>query len=102
MNKHAFLSGYLWPSRSWRLVTPIAGDKAGRLEPVVIDETQVMIIIGGSKGGGTLLYGDSSYSFNTGGLKFGIVSIQSVHVTGKVYDLDDVKDFPGYLLTAGG
>ena len=75
----------------------IAGDK----EPsgtVVIDETQVMVIIGGSKGGGTLLFGGNSYSFKTGGLKFGIVSIQTVHVTGKVYDLDDVKDFPGTYL----
>ena len=96
MNKHAFL---------WLLVAvtflaagnATAGDKQPSAT-VVIDETQVMIIIGGSKGGGTLLYGDSSYSFNTGGLKFGIVSIQSVHVTGKVYDLDDVKDFPGTYL----
>ena len=75
----------------------IAGDK----EPsgtVVIDETQVMVIIGGSKGGGTLLFDDNSYSFKTGGLKLGLVSIQSVHVTGKVYDLDDVKDFPGTYL----
>jgi hypothetical protein len=96
MNKHALLSLIA-------AVMFLAGNNlmAGDKEPsgtVVIDETQVMIIIGGSKGGGTLLYGDSSYSFNTGGLKFGIVSIQSVHVTGKVYDLDDVKDFPGTYL----
>jgi hypothetical protein len=72
----------------------IAGDK----EPsgtVVIDETQIMVIIGGSKGGGTLLLGDKSYGFRTGGLKLGIVGIQNVHVTGNVYDLNDVKDFPG-------
>jgi hypothetical protein len=77
--------------------TVMAGDK----EPsgtVVIDETQVMIIIGGSKGGGTLLIGDNSYSFKTGGLKLGIVGIQDVHVTGDVYDLNDVKDFPGAYL----
>jgi hypothetical protein len=74
-----------------------AGDK----EPsgtVVIDETQIMVIVGGSKGGGTLLLGDSSYSFRTGGLKLGIVGIQNVHVTGNVYDLKDVKDFPGTYL----
>jgi hypothetical protein len=57
-----------------------------------------MVIIGGSKGGGTLLLGDKSYSFRTGGLKLGIVGIQNVHVTGNVYDLNDVKDFPGTYL----
>ena len=96
MNKHAFL---------WLLVAvtflaagnATAGDKQPSAT-VVIDETQVMVIIGGSKGGGTLLFGDSSYSFNTAGLKLGIVSIQSIHVTGKVYDLDDVQDFPGTYL----
>ncbi len=75
----------------------IAGDK----EPsgtVVIDETQVMVIIGGSSGGGTLTCDDNSYSFKTGGLKLGIVSIQNVHLTGNVYDLNDVKDFPGTYL----
>ena len=75
----------------------IAGDK----EPsgtVVIDETQVMVIIGGSSGGGTLTFDGNSYDFKTGGLKLGIVSIQKVHVTGNVYDLDDVKDFPGTYL----
>jgi hypothetical protein len=75
----------------------IAGDK----EPsgtVVIDETQVMVIIGGSSGGGTLTFGDKTYNFKTGGLKLGIVSIQNVHVTGNVYNLNDVKDFPGTYL----
>jgi hypothetical protein len=75
----------------------IAGDKKPS-GTVVIDETQVMVIIGGSKGGGTLLLDDNSYSFTTGGLKLGIVSIQNIHVTGKVYDLNDVKDFPGTYL----
>lgn len=72
----------------------MAGDK----EPsgtVVIDESQVMVIIGGSKGGGTLQFNDNSYNFETGGFKLGVVGIQKIHVTGNVYDLNDVKDFPG-------
>jgi hypothetical protein len=72
----------------------VAGDKVPS-GTVVIDETQVMVIIGGSKGGGTLLFGDKSYNFETGGFKLGVVGIQNIHVTGKVYDLNDVKDFPG-------
>ena len=62
---------------------------------LVIDETQVMALIGGSMGGGTLLLGDDSYSFKTGGLKLGGVGVQSVHVTGDVYHLNKVKDFSG-------
>ena len=81
----------------------LAGNKvmAGDKEPsgtVVIDETQVMVIIGGSSGGGTLTFDDNTYNFKTGGLKLGIVGIQNVHVTGNVYDLNDVKDFPGTYL----
>jgi len=62
---------------------------------IVIDETQVMILLGGSMGGGTLLLGDDSYSFKTGGLKLGGVGVQKVHITGDVYHLEKVKDFPG-------
>ena len=62
---------------------------------IVIDETQVMILLGGSMGGGTLLLGDNSYSFKTGGLKLGGVGVQKVHITGDVYHLEKVKDFPG-------
>jgi len=62
---------------------------------IVIDETQVMVLIGGAIGGGTLLLGDDSYSFKTGGLKLGGVGVQKVHITGDVYHLENVKDFPG-------
>lgn len=62
---------------------------------LVIDETQVMALIGGSMGGGTLLLDDDSHSFKTGGLKLGGVGVQSVHVTGDVYHLKKLKDFAG-------
>ena len=62
---------------------------------IVIDETQVMVLLGGSMGGGTLLLGDDSYSFKTGGLKLGGVGVQKVHITGDVYNLEKVTDFPG-------
>ena len=93
MKKYAFLSLIV-------AVLLLVGSEAmaGDKKPsgtVVIDETQVMVIIGGSKGGGTLLFGDKSYNFETGGFKLGVVGIQNIHVTGKVYDLNDVKDFPG-------
>ena len=62
---------------------------------IVIDETQVMVLIGGAIGGGTLLLGDDSHSFRTDGLKFGGVGVQKVHITGDVYHLKEIKDFPG-------
>lgn len=82
------------------LVMLVAGSNvfAEDIEPsgkLVIDETQVMALIGGSMGGGTLLLDDDSYSFKTGGLKLGGIGVQKVHVTGDVYHLDKVKDFAG-------
>ena len=87
----------------WWLITLamlVAGSNAlaEEIKPsgkLVIDETQVMALIGGSMGGGTLLLDDDSYSFKTGGLKLGGVGIQKIHVTGDVYHLNKVKDFAG-------
>jgi len=67
---------------------------------LVIDETQVMLLIGGDMGGGTLLLGGKSHSFKTGGLKIGGVGIHKLHLTGDVYDLNDVADFPGVYFAA--
>lgn len=75
-----------------------AGDvKTGTL---VIDETQVMVLVGGDLGGGTLLLGDKSYSFKTGGLKIGGLGVHKIHLVGDVYDLNDVADFPGVYFAA--
>jgi len=67
---------------------------------LVIDEVQVMAIIGGDVGGGTLLKGDRSYSFKADGIKIGGVGIQKIHLVGDVYRLKSVKDFPGVYVAA--
>ena len=67
---------------------------------VVIDETQMMLLLGGSFGGGTVIVGDDSYSFKANGLKLGGVGVHKVHLTGSVYDLDDIKDFAGVYFAA--
>ena len=67
---------------------------------VVIDETQVMVIVGGDVGGGTLLLGDESHSFKTDGLKLGGLGIHKIHLVGDVYNLLDVADFPGVYFSA--
>jgi hypothetical protein len=68
---------------------------------ITIDETQVMALIGGTLGSGTLLMDGKSHSFKTGGLSLGAsVGVQEIHITGNVYHLDKVKDFPGTYIEA--
>ncbi len=74
---------------------------------IVIDEFQVMLLIGGTSGGGTLLLDGHSYSFKVSGLKLGGIGAHKIHLTGEVYDLNNIGDLEGdYLswqagLTAG-
>ena len=62
---------------------------------IVIDETQIMWIVGGDIGGGTLNYQGESYKFKTDGLKLGGFGINKVKLTGDVYDLKTIADFAG-------
>lgn len=78
----------------------VAADKDKPSGTVVIDETQVMLLLGGDVGGGVLLFGDKSYAFKTGGLKLGGVGVHKVHLTGDVYHLKNVDDFAGVYFAA--
>ena len=78
----------------------IAADDKTPSGTLVIDETQVMLLLGGDMGGGTLLFGDNSYSFKTGGIKIGGLGVHKVHMVGEVYDLNDIADFPGVYFVA--
>ena len=62
---------------------------------VVIDETQIMWIVGGDIGGGTLHFQGESYKFKTDGLKLGGFGVNHVKLTGDVYDLKNAADFAG-------
>jgi hypothetical protein len=62
---------------------------------VVIDETQIMWIVGGDIGGGTLNFEGKAYKFKTDGLKLGGFGVQKVKLTGDVYNLKNVADFAG-------
>jgi hypothetical protein len=62
---------------------------------IVIDETQIMWIVGGDIGGGTLHFQGKSYKFKTDGLKLGGFGVNKVKLTGDVYDLKNVSDFAG-------
>lgn len=62
---------------------------------ILIDETQVMWVVGGDIGGGTLNFQGKSYKFKTGGLKLGGFGIHKVKLTGDVYNLENAEDFAG-------
>jgi len=62
---------------------------------VVIDETQIMWIVGGDIGGCTLHFQGKSYKFKTDGLKLGGFGVNHVKLTGDVYDLKNAADFAG-------
>jgi len=62
---------------------------------IVIDETQIMWIVGGDIGGGTLQFQGKSYRFKTDGLKLGGFGVHKVKLTGDVYDLRNAADFAG-------
>lgn len=75
------------------LAADTAKQSAGTVE---IDETQFGLIVGGSTGGGTLVYGGKKYPFKIGGLSVGAtVGAAKVSAVGEVYDLADVSKFPG-------
>jgi len=67
---------------------------------VVIDETQVMWVVGGDIGGGTLEYQGQSHEFKIAGLKLGGFGVHKVKLSGEVYDLDDIADFAGVYAAA--
>lgn len=62
---------------------------------ILIDETQVMWVVGGDIGGGTLNFQGESHKFKTDGLKLGGFGIHKVKLTGDVYNLENVEDFAG-------
>jgi hypothetical protein len=67
---------------------------------VTIDETQIMWIVGGDIGGGTLNYQGKTYKFKLDGLKLGGFGVHKFKLQGDVYDLEDVADFAGVYAEA--
>jgi len=67
---------------------------------VKIDETQVMLILGGSHGSGLLDFKGQTHAFSIGGVKLGGVGIDKAHLTGNVYNLNKLEDFQGTYVEA--
>jgi hypothetical protein len=86
----------------WLLVIPLllsvqlaTAEEKTPSATIVIDETQIMWIVGGDIGGGTLHFQGKSYKFKTDGLKLGGFGVNKVKLTGDVYDLKNIADFAG-------
>lgn len=86
----------------WLLVLPLllsvqfaTAEEKTPSATIVIDETQIMWIVGGDIGGGTLHFQGKSYKFKTDGLKLGGFGVNKVKLTGDVYNLKTVADFAG-------
>lgn len=74
----------------------LAADAKKPSGTVAIEETQFAIILGGSRGGGTLTFQGKEHPFRIGGLTAGVnVGISRMSAAGEVYDLTNISQFPG-------
>lgn len=62
---------------------------------VVIEQVQVAFIGSGNVGGGTLNFHGKSYRFSIGGLGIGGFGISKMEAYGDVYNLKELRQFPG-------
>jgi len=74
----------------------LAADAKQPVGKVSIEEKQFGLIIGGSRGSGTLTYEGKEYPFKLKGLSAGInVGLSKMSAAGEVYDMKEVSQFPG-------
>ncbi|SKA38594.1 hypothetical protein SAMN02745126_06059 [Enhydrobacter aerosaccus] len=66
--------------------------KTGTVE---IEQVQVAFIGSGNLGGGTLFFQGRSYRFTVGGLGIGGFGVSKMQATGDVYNLRELRQFPG-------
>jgi len=59
------------------------------------EEWQVMAMLGGDWGHGTLGYNGKIYKFKATGMGAGGLGVHKISATGKVYRMKDIADFPG-------
>jgi len=62
---------------------------------VNIEQVQLAFIGSGNLGGGTLQFGGQNYRFKVGGLGIGGFGVSKIKATGEVYNLTDLRFFPG-------
>jgi len=87
-------------STSQRSPTATAAGEKTASGTVLIDEYQIMWMVGGDIGGGTLEFQGQSHKFEMGGLKLGGFGAHKVKLDGDVYDLNKLEDFTGVYAEA--
>lgn len=74
----------------------LAADSKQPVGKVSIEEEQFGLILGGSRGGGSLTFEGKEHPFKLTGLSVGLnVGASKMSATGEVYDLKQVSQFPG-------
>lgn len=73
-------------------------DPMGR---VTVELTDIGIGIGFSSGHGSVRFHGKNYYFTVQGLSVGDVGISKVSAVGHVYNMRDIRDFPGNYVAAG-
>lgn len=68
---------------------------------VEVKAQQVRLIVGGAKGTGVLHFNGKKYKFKMSGASVGGVGVTSVDAVGTVYNLKDIKYFPGVYAGMG-
>lgn len=66
--------------------------ESGTLE---LSATQVRLIAGGAKGTGVLHFNGKDYKFKMSGASVGGIGVTKVAAVGTIYNLKDIKNFPG-------
>jgi hypothetical protein len=84
-------------SKSSKTAAPGAEQKPAEAPSgsIHFEEWQVMAMLGGDWGHGTLGYNGKVYKFKATGMGAGGVGVHKISATGKVYRLKDIADFPG-------
>jgi hypothetical protein len=97
MRNHIKTLGSLFLAAALLTTMPaMAGEKSSPEGTVAIDETQFSLIVGGSAGGGKLVYRGGEHDFKLSGLSVGAnVGAAKVSAVGEVYHLTDLANFPG-------
>ncbi len=75
----------------------VADVKSGTVD---IEQVQVAFIGSGNLGGGTLHFQGKHYRFTVGGLGVGGFGLSKMEATGDVYNLKELRHFPGAYVQA--
>lgn len=62
---------------------------------IVIEETQVKLLLGGSEGTGTFKMDGKSHAFTVSGMSLGGIGVQKIKLSGEVFNLNNPEDLAG-------